>query len=390
MISIMFHSAGLNNLPWRSSHISDPLDIIRKKFEAISKEGYKTLFMRDAVKSIGGKRDKLVHLTFDDGYLDNWVHVFPLLEEFGFKATIFVTTDFVDPRNIIRDRKNAVERKHDPVNCCAGFLSFREMREMESSGLVEIQSHAMTHTWYFKGPEIVDFWHPGAATEPLGPVWMLWNRFTEKKPFYLLEAPDLESQIPYGTPVYEHGKSLETIRFYPDEKELESRLTELAVTHGESFFKKPDWRSAFFKVADEYRRLNGTSGEYESETDRITRIKLELRQSKTRLEEGLGHEIDCLCLPGGGATEKAIEIAGETGYRYFTMPGKWREKQNVPLRENMISRIGSLARVELKGRDLGYPSKNDFKYHLRKNNGYRMAKVFFDISRIAKLLRPGG
>jgi hypothetical protein len=260
------------------------------------------------------------------------------------------------------------------------------MREMESSGLVEIQSHAMTHTWYFKGPEVVDFWHPGAATESLGPVWLVWNRFPERKPFYLLEAMELEKKIPYGTPIYEHGKSLETLRFYPQEKELEAELTDLAGSGRESWFSRPDWRNTFNEVVSEYRERNGISGEHESTRERNARVKLELRQSKIRLEEGLGHEIEGLCLPGGGATERVFEIAEETGYKYFTMPGKWRGRRDIPSYGKMISRIGSLSRVELKGRDLGYPSKRDFKYHIKKNNGYRLGKILFDINRIGKLI----
>ena len=41
--------------------------------------------------------DNRVVLTFDDGYLDNWVAVMPLLRKYGQKAIIFMSTDFIDP-----------------------------------------------------------------------------------------------------------------------------------------------------------------------------------------------------------------------------------------------------------------------------------------------------
>ena len=41
--------------------------------------------------------ERAVGLTFDDGYLDNWVFAFPLLKKYGMKATVFMATDFVDP-----------------------------------------------------------------------------------------------------------------------------------------------------------------------------------------------------------------------------------------------------------------------------------------------------
>ena len=264
MISIMFHSAGLNNLPWRSSHVSDPLDIIRDKFEVIRDEGYESILMREAARHRGQKRDNLVHLNFDDGYLDNWIHIFPLLEMYGLKATIYVTAEFVDPRDAVRERRISFDRKHDAAACCAGFLSYREMREMEARGRVEIQSHSLTHTWYSKGPEIVDFWRPGVATRAMGPVWMLWNRFPDRKPFYLTEAAELEKRIPYGTPIYEHGKSLETSRYFPDEAELENRLIDLARSKETGFYKKGGWRDEFVEIVREYRETHGIKGRHES------------------------------------------------------------------------------------------------------------------------------
>jgi len=389
MISIMFHSAGLNNLRWRSPHISDPLDIVRYKLEVIRDEGYKTIFMQEAVENIGKKRDDFVHLSFDDGYLDNWVHVFPILREFGLKATIFVTTDFIDTREIVREQKDLTERKHDSKECCAGFLSFNEMRDMESSGLVEMQSHALTHTWYFKGPRIVDFWHPGSATEPMGPVWMLWNRFPEKKPFYLKEAKVLEKMIPYGTPIYEHGKSLESIRFFPNENALEDKLIDYVTSRPDGFFRDSGWRIELTGIVDDYRRNNGAEGHFKSREDNKKRIRHELTESKRLLEEGLGHKVPGLCLPGGGVTAEVIATARETGYRYFTLPGKLRKEAKTELIRDMIPRIGNLPRVTLKGRDLGYPTRADFKYYLRMNNGYTSAKLPYDLGRLRKLLNAG-
>jgi peptidoglycan/xylan/chitin deacetylase (PgdA/CDA1 family) len=389
MISIMFHSAGLNSLKWRSAHISDPLDIVREKLEVIRDEGYTTISMREAVENIGKKRDGLVHLCFDDGYLDNWVHIFPILKELGQKATIFMTTEFVDPRDVVRKRKNLTERSHDPAGCCAGFLSFREMKEMEASGLVEIQSHALTHTWYFKGPRIVDFWHPGSATGAMGPIWMIWNRFPEKKPFYLTEAAILEKEIPYGTPVYEHGKSLETRRFFPDEYALEERLTAHVASRPAGFFDHPGWKAELAAIVGEYRRDTGGTGRYETKEAHDDRIWHELTESKRLLEDGLGHEVPGLCLPGGGATDETIKAARKAGYIYFTLPSRLRDSADSDLIEGMIPRIGNLPRVLLKGKDLGYPSRSDFRNHLRMNNGYSPAKLFFALGKLKRLISTG-
>ena len=96
-----------------------------------------------------GIRNRIV-LTFDDGYLDNWLFGFPLLKKYSLKATIFVSPDFIDKRNVVRSDFSEL-----------GFLSWDEMRIMTSSGLIDIQSHTMTHTKYFISDILTGFHHPG-------------------------------------------------------------------------------------------------------------------------------------------------------------------------------------------------------------------------------------
>ena len=46
----------------------------------------------------GGRHGRFVHITFDDGYRDNYTVALPILRARGVGATFFVTTDFVDQR----------------------------------------------------------------------------------------------------------------------------------------------------------------------------------------------------------------------------------------------------------------------------------------------------
>lgn len=70
--------------------------------------------------------DKPVILTFDDGYLDNYTELYPLLQKYNVKATIFVITSTmgVSQRSMTRE----------------------QVKELSDSGLVSIQSHTVTHT----------------------------------------------------------------------------------------------------------------------------------------------------------------------------------------------------------------------------------------------------
>jgi peptidoglycan/xylan/chitin deacetylase (PgdA/CDA1 family) len=65
-----------------------------------------------------------VALTFDDGYVDNYTVMFPLLKQYNAKATIFVITNLIGTD---------------------GYLTADMIREMSDSGFVSIQCHTVNH-----------------------------------------------------------------------------------------------------------------------------------------------------------------------------------------------------------------------------------------------------
>ena len=68
-----------------------------------------------------------VLITFDDGYMDNYTNAYPILKKYGLKATMFVITGFLD--------------RAQP-----GYFTWGQAAEMEASGLINIESHTVTHT----------------------------------------------------------------------------------------------------------------------------------------------------------------------------------------------------------------------------------------------------
>lgn len=303
----MYHSVGVPDPDWIWNHLTIPFDYFedhirwlkKKNYNAISfAEYYGHLLHGDPLPS------NPVFLNFDDGYLDNWVYAYPILKKYGFKGTVFVNPEFVNPEQTLRPTIDQVWQGKLSFQDLKpqGFLSWAEMRKMEEDGVMDIQSHAMTHTWYFSGPEILDFRHPGDEY-----VWMDWNDRPERKWNYLCEETS-KSKKSLGTPVYQHGKSLEVRRFYPDSA-VAKHLEEYVAEQGAGFFDNPRWRDALYMEAAKVSSDCQNEGRYETDQERRDRLHWELGKAKEIIDSKLSKEVTLLCWPGGGYDPEAIEIS---------------------------------------------------------------------------------
>jgi len=86
---------------------------------------FDVITVRDAMGYLDGsksngqkKRRNKACVTFDDGYLDNFVYAAPILEKHGLRATFFVTTGFVEGESMWFDRA-ALAWNHDAGACIA-------------------------------------------------------------------------------------------------------------------------------------------------------------------------------------------------------------------------------------------------------------------------------
>lgn len=79
-------------------------------------------------KGSKGLPNKPILITFDDGYKSNYTNAYPILRDKNIEATYFIITDVVGKQTLANDH-----------------FTWEEAKEMEESGLIDIQSHTHTH-----------------------------------------------------------------------------------------------------------------------------------------------------------------------------------------------------------------------------------------------------
>ena len=68
---------------------------------------------------------KPVIITLDSGSVDTYKNIFPILKKYNFKATLFLVTDY--------------------VNLYPNYMTWNQAREMQTSGLIDVESHTLSH-----------------------------------------------------------------------------------------------------------------------------------------------------------------------------------------------------------------------------------------------------
>ncbi len=90
-------------------------------------------------------------LTFDDAFVDFYLHVFPLLREFSLRAVLAAPTAFILENTALAPEERLSVSHEDAMTGevfrdKAPFCTWREIREMAAGGLVHIASHSHFHS----------------------------------------------------------------------------------------------------------------------------------------------------------------------------------------------------------------------------------------------------
>ncbi len=358
---LTFHSV-LNhneNRPW--SFLSTSEKAFEQTLKYLKKHKYETITLKEMYewkrKGVSDNK-KRVLLHFDDGFLDNYTVVYPLLKKYGFKATVFVSPEFVDKRRILREQKQ--DERHQFVKSDLkddwGYMSWEELKKIDSEGIIDVQAHAMTHTWYFCDSQLIGIHKKGDSF-----YWLNWNEFPENKPYWLTKYTD--SDVPYGFPIFRYAKSLSGKRFIPDDNVIKYCI---------EFYKNTPYDEHYvekLKIALK-ENFGDKLGEFETEAEFRLRVYKELVESKKIIEERLGKKIEFLAWPGGAVSPVAYEVADEAGYLAYTKKGKAYNEINDALED--IYRVGGWSGIKIRSAPSIFVESLFLRMQLQRTKGEKV------------------
>jgi biofilm PGA synthesis lipoprotein PgaB len=247
--------------------------VLATHFDWLRSHGYHVVSIDDILAAERGERPlppRAVLLTFDDGYRSFYTRAFPLLLAFDYPAVLSVVGSFLEapPRAQVRYGGVLVARED--------FVSWAQLREMQSSGLVEIGSHTYgLHTTVYTNPQ------GGEVPAATGRTFIRRTPGTQMRSAYQM----LVGEPRLGDP----GWLLRSpfTRFL----DLALRLTEAAIDYA----------------------YDPSTGRYETDAEYVRRIRRDLERNSALLESRLGRRPRVITWPYGRWNQVTVEAARQVG-----------------------------------------------------------------------------
>lgn len=230
-------------------------------------------------------------ITLDDGYVNNYTNVFPLLKKYNMRATIFLNTAYI-----------SVDKR---------YMNWDHIKEMHESNLIDFQCHSHGHNYIFVDDKIIG---------------VLSGKEDDHSDKYIY------GEIKEGYPIFkkrgEYSKRAIIINkdFYEIFREF--YLKELKNISNEQFLKKAQ---EFINMNKEKYFHTETKEEFEN------RIKSEFLLNKNTIEKHLGKKVAFFCWPWGHRGKEAIGILETLGVKGFVTTKKGTNSYVPNLK--MIKRI---------------------------------------------------
>ncbi len=275
-------------------------DNFEDNLKTLKREGFVPISLYEIEEYISKGENppkRSVHITFDDGYADNFVYAYPILKKYGYLATIFIiaskvasnlkraTYDELISMNMAYEANNLLEKSK--------YVSWEELKELAESKIFSIGSHSYSHRACFSSKKVVKF-------NDTGTIEWLYELTKDKR---------------LGIPIFEKRWDCAT-RCIKDDENLRNYLANFVSKHGGMLFlRNKDYKRILVKELRKYIRDNNIKFELENENGRATRIKKEIHTSKALIEEKLHVNVDFFCYPWGNYDSISIAEVKKASYR---------------------------------------------------------------------------
>lgn len=124
---LMYHS--IDYTSDKNDRMTVSPEVFARQMGYLHDKGYNVIPLEKAVWYIETKTrppSKTVAVTIDDGYENNYTYAWPALKKYDIPATIFVIVGLVGKE---------------------GFMEWPEIKELADSGIIDIESHTISHLW---------------------------------------------------------------------------------------------------------------------------------------------------------------------------------------------------------------------------------------------------
>ena len=148
---LMYHHIN----PHKGDTVTVTPEVFEEQMKHLKKRGYRTLAVSELKSYIKGDLaldQRSVVVTFDDGWLDNYLYAYPVLKKYKINAVIFLITDRVEKAsetfNSMADNVPTHEESKELINNGEIYkvaLNWQLINKMRESGLVEFYSHTRSH-----------------------------------------------------------------------------------------------------------------------------------------------------------------------------------------------------------------------------------------------------
>jgi peptidoglycan/xylan/chitin deacetylase (PgdA/CDA1 family) len=134
---LMYHSISHAPRPSRLRSLCVTPAKFRRQMSLLSALGYRGVSMREALPFLSdhtAAQQKIVALTFDDGYADNVEVALPVLKEWGFSATCYIVSGALGQSN----------EWDSPEIARKAIMTEDQVRRWHKAGM-EVGAHSRTH-----------------------------------------------------------------------------------------------------------------------------------------------------------------------------------------------------------------------------------------------------